>query len=137
MKLKYSEIAELRAKLHKAQSGLCCLCGNKISIKDAVLDHDHETGHVRGVLHRQCNHAEGRIISWIRRTGKHNEPIDFLERLTKYWKKSHTENPIHPTHKTKQEKEIMVLKRKMKRLRTAKARERYMLAIKALENKDA
>ena len=133
-RIKQQEIKPLRERLHMAQKGLCCLCGNKMSLDEAVLDHDHDTGHIRGVLHRQCNHAEGRIVSWIRRTGKHNEPVDFLERLTKYWKADHTDKPIHPTHRTEQEKEIGILKRKMKRLKTAKARQRYMLAIKALEN---
>lgn len=133
-RIKQTEIKPLRERLHKAQKGLCCLCGHKMSLDEAVLDHDHETGHIRGVLHRQCNHTEGRIVSWIRRTGKHVEPIDFLERLTKYWKQDHTSKPVHPTHKSEQEKEIAVLKRKMKRLKTAKARQRYMLAIQNLEN---
>lgn len=111
-KLKQSEIKEWREKLLKKQKGICPLCGEPLEADEAVLDHDHVTGHIRGALHNGCNRAEGKAINWIYRT-KSNDPIAFARALARYWKKDYTKLPIHPTHKTAEEK---------KAARNAKAR---------------
>lgn len=54
------------------QGGKCPLCGLVIdtSIKgEAVVDHDHNTGEIRGVLHRSCNAALGKMDNAVGRWG--------------------------------------------------------------------
>ena len=96
-RLSQSDIARERDKLWRAQDRVCPLCNKEIKKDQAVLDHNHDNGHVRAVLHRQCNHAEGRILDWIKRTGKHNDPLEYLESLVEYWKEDYSRNPLHPT----------------------------------------
>ena len=50
---------ELQREARKAKKtrrkvpGTCAYCGDPGS--DLVIDHDHETGQVRGLVHRACN----------------------------------------------------------------------------------
>lgn len=39
----------------ESQGGRCALCGEAMSTQEAVLDHCHATGAVRGLLHPRCN----------------------------------------------------------------------------------
>ena len=58
-------------RLLKEQNGNCAVCGRPISLgvmgnkSDYVLDHCHDTGLVRGVLHRGCNGALGKAENAI------------------------------------------------------------------------
>ena len=67
--------------LKTVQSMLCPICGNEISLtvmgnkSDYVVDHDHNTGEVRGILHRGCNSAEGKVRAAIQSWGKQNTLI--------------------------------------------------------------
>lgn len=131
-RIKQSELKAWRDKFLHEQFNYCLLCGRKIE-SDPVLDHCHDTGHLRGVLHRQCNHAEGRIKDWIKRTGKDNVPYDFLLRLAGYIIKDYSKNPIHPTHKTEQEKEILRLKRLRNKVKKPETKQKYTDRIKELE----
>lgn len=114
------------------QEGKCFLCGNKIE-SDPVLDHCHDTGRIRGVLHRQCNHAEGRIKDWVKRTGKDNLPAPFLKNLIDYISADYSKNPLHPTHKTEQEKEILRLKRLRSKVKKPETKQKYTDRIKELQ----
>ena len=76
---------------------ICPLCGKEIQRDEATLDHCHVSGLVRRVLHRSCNSSEGRILHWAKRS-RATDPVDYLERLLRYWKDDYAENPIHPTH---------------------------------------
>lgn len=96
--MKVSEIKEHREKTLKKQRGVCPLCGTKILPEEAVLDHCHDTGHIRRVLHRSCNAAEGRIKQWAGPRSRGDDPEDFLKRLIKYWKSDYSDNPVHPNH---------------------------------------
>ena len=113
------------------QGETCSLCHNRIHDYMACLDHDHKTGHVRTVLCKPCNTAEGKILGWAIRSGS-KDPSFYLKELVKYWERDFTHNPLHPTHLTPNEKEIKVLKRKQKKLKTQKARDRYQVRIDAL-----
>jgi hypothetical protein len=44
------------------QSNSCKICGQEFTGKiRAVIDHDHKTGKVRGILCDLCNRAEGHL----------------------------------------------------------------------------
>lgn len=85
------------------------------------LDHNHSTGAVRGVLCRQCNSAEGKILSIMNRyhhAKTEEERANFYHGLSHYMAKHQTNQTglLHPDHKTEEEKRL---------LRNAKARKRY------------
>lgn len=46
-------------ELERAQGGTCAICAVAISLSDrrSHIDHDHETGKVRGILCAPCNQA--------------------------------------------------------------------------------
>ena len=130
-KLKPKEVREFREALLKKQEWLCALCGKIVQLSEATLDHCHDTGHVRAVLHRNCNSIEGRIRHWANRSGI--DPVQFLEAVLDHWGKQYDHLPLHPKHKNAIEKEIVRLKRRRKRLKTHKAKLRYTKKIKELE----
>ncbi len=134
-RLKQSDIQKERDHLWRKQKKVCPLCRKEITQDQAVLDHNHQTGHVRAVLHRQCNQAEGRILDWIRRTGKQNDPLEFLEALVQYWKDDYSKNPLHPKHKTEFEKEIAQIKKKIRTLKTDKGKQKYRDRLEELYRK--
>lgn len=96
--------------LKTVQNGLCPLCGKDIDITikgEGVTDHDHDTGQIRGILHRSCNAAEGKISNaaarWGAKSSKYEEIIPYLESLVTYLKQPATQF-IYPMHKTADEK---------------------------------
>lgn len=115
LQLGIKDIAPLREKFRKRQKSICPLCKKPITKAQAALDHDHETGHCRTTLHRNCNSIEGRVLSWARRSGI--DPREFLKNLLDYWEQDYSHNPVHPRHKNEKQKEITRLR---KRLRSAK-----------------
>lgn len=119
-RLKPKEVPDLRKRLLAAQRGICPICGKGILPKDAVLDHDHETGRCRQVLHRTCNSIEGRVLSWLKRNGQGVRPITMLRNLLDYWMQDYEEQPFHPTHKSDIEKEATKLRKKYKSLKSEK-----------------
>lgn len=46
-------------KLVKAQNGVCAICGNSPNGHHLFIDHNHETGTMRGLLCRNCNFGLG------------------------------------------------------------------------------
>lgn len=47
------------AQLFERQSGACAVCREKPSAQRLAVDHDHNSGRVRGLLCRVCNTALG------------------------------------------------------------------------------
>lgn len=99
-KLKASEIKLFREQLLTQQQGLCALCGEQIEEGKAVLDHDHKSGYIRGVLHRGCNALEGQITNSLPRN------LITPSRLTAIfsnWEQYHQRHTsvLHPKHREK------------------------------------
>lgn len=46
--------------MFREQAGLCQVCNLKLG-EDVVVDHCHDTGKVRGLLHNGCNLALGML----------------------------------------------------------------------------
>ncbi len=47
-------------ELSEAQEHKCCICGEKNEIhKNLVVDHNHATGEIRGLICSPCNSALG------------------------------------------------------------------------------
>jgi hypothetical protein len=99
--MKLKEIRTRRELLLGKQKGICPLCGTTILPSEATLDHCHTTGHTRRVLHRSCNSAEGRILSWAGKRSRGDDPAEFLRRLLRYWRTDYSGNPVHPRHNVK------------------------------------
>lgn len=96
--------------LQTVQNGVCPLCHLPIDMKikgEGVIDHDHDTGRIRGVLHRSCNSAEGKVSNaaarWGAKSSAYPDIIKFLEATVAYLKMEPT-CMIYPMHKTPEEK---------------------------------
>lgn len=118
LRLKSSEVSSYRETKLAEQGGRCSLCGDVIEDGKAVLDHDHKTGHVRGVLHSGCNSMLGHI--------ENNRPrysllgarlLRWCAAVFKYIHTDYSDQPLHPTHRTEDEKRLL----KNKRARKARA----------------
>lgn len=121
-------------KLLKDQGGVCAICGDVIDLsipREAVMDHDHKTGEVRGILHRSCNGAEGKVANAAGRWGAGGMDyaliVPWLERMIAYLKQPGT-GYMYPTHKTPEELAAKAkLRRKQQRASTnARAKVRSM-----------
>lgn len=135
LKITRSQQYSVTMRLLKEQGGNCLVCNKRISIQttgrasDYTLDHSHSTGEVRGVLHRSCNSAEGRVRHSVSRWGaKGNDEeaiIEYLEGLAKYLRECHegtrTTGIMYPNHKTPEEKAAAAKVKRRKQYATKKA----------------
>lgn len=111
-KLTRSQLRPLGLRMLQAQGGVCSLCGKPIDLTikgELVIDHDHDTGLIRGALHRSCNAAEGKVANaagrWGAKSMSYEAIIPWLQNLLAYLQKD--KQPfIYPTHKTEEEKRI-------------------------------
>ena len=104
-RIKASEVSGVREELRNKQANACALCKLPCSALDAVLDHDHSSGAIRGTLHRTCNALLGKVENNYRRYGVKNLGA-FCAGLAPYLQ-AHTTNKTglyHPTHRTDDEK---------------------------------
>lgn len=121
-KLKSKDLKEYRLHLLAKQGNVCAICKLACTEEQAVLDHDHSAGHVRAVLHRGCNAVEGKIINAIKRYGI-KDPRGYLNGLVAYHV-LHEQNMtglIHPTHRTPDEKKVLLKKRVARKKKAKKA----------------
>lgn len=86
--LKRSQIKDHREALTSQQRGVCALCGLPFLPGQHVLDHDHKTNLVRGVIHRSCNTVLGRVENGAR-YGRGFDAIAFAKGVAQYLTKTH------------------------------------------------
>lgn len=108
-RIKAKDLLGIKARLIEAQGGLCPLCGGSlrgINPVNAVVDHCHDKGYIRAVLHRGCNSVEGKVKRLIIGFGKTSDPRIFLRNLLDYWENHKTPKTpwIHHTFKSGEEK---------------------------------
>lgn len=120
IKLKSTQITPTRARLLAEQGGKCALCCLPLAATAAVLDHDHDTGAVRAVLHRSCNAVLGKVENGAVRYCVPNL-VAFASGLGNYIR-THQVNVtglIHPLYRTSEEKRLLRNKRaRLKRVRS-------------------
>jgi len=117
-----AQLPSIKKQLLVRQKNICAVCGHKFTrTDDAVVDHDHGTGIIRGAIHRSCNMAEGKIKVKANRGHKGVKAEDLIIGLGKYLE--HHKTPkvpyIHPQHMTPDMKRI-ARNRKAQILRTKK-----------------
>ena len=107
-KLKTTQVKAYREKMLAEQGGVCALTHYPLDPSDAVLDHDHATGLVRDVIHRGANSLLGKLENNHKRYGV-SKPMMFAigRNLEAYLSRSFEANPLHPTHKTEDEKRLV------------------------------
>lgn len=59
MQRRYGITLETFRELAEKQNGRCAICGNPPRGKRLCIDHDHDSGRVRGLLCHRCNRAIG------------------------------------------------------------------------------
>lgn len=104
-KLKYTEVSKIRGEWLTQQDHKCLLCSEPIGATEAVLDHCHKSGTVRGVLHRGCNALLGKLENNLARNKI--TPLmlhTFLLNAEDYIQR--TSELRHPTHCTPEEKKV-------------------------------
>jgi hypothetical protein len=127
-KLTRSQLRPLGMRMLAAQGGVCPLCGKPIdqTIKgELVIDHDHDTGLIRGALHRSCNAAEGKVANaagrWGAKSMAYAALLPWLENMLAYLKLD-PQPFIYPSHKTDEELRIARNAKERKARATRQAR---------------
>ncbi len=75
VKCLYGLEADEYKKLKKDQKNICKICGKKTKL---YVDHNHDTGKVRGLLCHKCNTGIGLL----------NDNLELLEKAVKYLKEN-------------------------------------------------
>lgn len=119
-RLKASEVAKQRANMLIAQGGKCKLCKLPVNPTEAALDHCHKTGHCRGVLHRGCNAMLGHIENNMPRHKLTSmaKLAAFLQTIPAYINADYSDQPLHHTYRTDEEKRL----RRNAKVRKARAK---------------
>lgn len=134
-KVPRSQQYSITMMLLKKQGGLCAVCNKSINVKtrgrasDYALDHCHTTGEVRGVLHRSCNSAEGKVRHAVSRWGSKGSDeeaiLSYLEGLVKYLRAQLagevSTGLMYPDHKTPEEKAAAARLKRNKQAATKRA----------------
>lgn len=76
IKATYGITAEAYQMLLDHQDGLCAICRRPSKVRRLAVDHDHQTGLVRGLLCRHCNYE---LLGWAKDDpGVFQRAIDYL-----------------------------------------------------------
>lgn len=127
-KITRSQLRPLALRMLQAQGGVCALCGKTIDLTikgEMVVDHDHDTGLIRGALHRSCNAAEGKVANaagrWGAKSMSYAEILPWLQNLLEYLQKP-PQPFVYPTHLTEDEKRLQRNAKARRERATRKAR---------------
>ncbi len=136
-KLKYNEVKEYRDALYKEQEGTCTICGHHMEPTYAVLDHDHGTGHIRAVIHRDCNILLGKVENYTQYKGKamrtESRLKDALAGLYEFITTDWSLNPWHPKHMTATDKLRRKYTRLYKKSKKPETKQKYRDLIEGLK----
>lgn len=131
------QVRAVSLKILKEQGGVCALTKRPIdtsaargSASSMVLDHDHLTGHIRGVLSRGANGAEGKVYNAVARWAGYGMQdkdgiLQFLENMVAYLRK----DPYDMLYYTVRTPEELAQAQKLK-ARKARARRKARETIK-------
>ena len=122
MRLTTASLQKWRVATLEAQGGKCALCGLPIATAadPAVGDHNHDTGQMRGVLHRSCNSLLGNIENNRKRYGIRSDAqlSLMLRNVVQYTTlRRPDDTPLYPAYRTEDEKREL----RNKRARVARA----------------
>ncbi|QOE32092.1 endonuclease VII [Rhizobium phage Palo] len=111
VRLTAKQVPIVKQALITRQGGVCPLCNRGITVETGCMDHDHDTGRVRGILCRGCNGAEGKIKNAFMRYGGslRTDLVAFLRALADYLE-HYRNNPhrfIYHLHRTDDEKRVL------------------------------
>lgn len=122
------QLRPITIKILNEQGGLCLVCKRPIDINnrgEAVLDHCHQTGLVRGVLHRSCNSSLGKMDNaigrWAAKSMQYDAILPILENIVEYYKMPKHEILYH-SHKSEDDKRAVRAARERARRAEQKAR---------------
>lgn len=108
------QVRAVSLKILKEQGGVCALTRRPIdtaasrgSASSMVLDHDHLTGRIRGVLSRGANGAEGKVYNAVARWAGYGMQdkegiLQFLENMVAYLRKE-PYDLLYYTHRSPEE----------------------------------
>ena len=131
-KLARSQLRAFTIGQLKRQGGLCLVCHKPIDLQikgEAVCDHDHTTGEIRGILHRSCNAALGKVDNaagrWGAKSMEYPAIVAWLRSMLAYYDREGC-GVIYPFHKTDDEKRLD----RNKKAREARAKRAAQVAMK-------
>ena len=61
LKYRYGINSDIYDSIYDEQQGICPVCGLPLEREEGHIDHDHNTGEVRGILHPKCNMGIGKL----------------------------------------------------------------------------
>ena len=77
LRVEYNMTLGQYREMYLTQGGLCALCGKPETNGNLlVVDHDHDTGKVRGLLCSGCNLEIGKMENFVKR---HGDNIKFYQ----------------------------------------------------------
>ena len=128
------QVRAVSLKILKEQGGVCAITKRPIdtaaargSASSMVLDHDHLTGRIRGVLSRGANGAEGKVYNAVARWAGYGMQdkegiLQFLENMVAYLRKEPYDLLYYTHHSPEELAQAQKLKARKARARR-KARE--------------
>ncbi len=136
----------IREDLLREQKNVCPICAKTIRLDEAVLDHDHQSGRIRAVLHRNCNVGEAKMERLVKRyfaldvkAVKSKEVVlTLLASLMTFWEVDYSKNCFHPGHRFPEHKRIKQLRKEITaaKMLTTKVRKKEEIKLLQLKIKE-